>query len=141
MYSPINFLFLKAMNITSTMISLQLKLFWNIFERFLANPMKLIMDSSTRDMSLFLATANEKLMFDSLTEITDLGSLSKERERFLIIKTILQEYDDVIFGQNPWLSKHNLGSEFFNHLTHPEKTSAKRNRQRRFKQYTVILSI
>jgi hypothetical protein len=105
--------------------------------RFIANPIEMVAEISARETSSFIATANEKLLFDSLLEITEIGTLSKERERFLIIKTILQEYSDVFFENHSWLSEQTLGTKFYNHLVNPRKTKAKRSR--RFKQYTVCL--
>jgi hypothetical protein len=140
MYTQMNYLFDQAHIFTNEMIFLQLNFFWIILKRFFTNPIKMAADISLRQMSLFLATANEKLMYDALSEIKNVGTLSKERERFLIIKTILQEYNDIIFGSEPWLSEKNLGHDFFNHLAHPKKQEkVKRNRQRGFKNYKVIL--
>ena len=137
MYTIINHLFDKANSMTMNMIFLQLNLFWIFLKRFIANPIEMLAESSARETSSFLATANEKLMFDFLLEIIEIGTLTKERERYLIIKTILQEYSDVIFGNHSWLSEQTLGTKFYNHLVNPKKTKAKR--RRRFKQYTVWL--
>ena len=129
----------KASSFTSSMSYLHLNIFWSIFQRFLANPVKMVADFSTREISNFIATVNEKLLFDSLTEITEFGTLSKERERLLVIKTILQEYKDIIFGGETWLNEQRLGPDLYNHLVNPKRIKDKRTGKRRFKLYKVIL--
>ena len=140
MYTIMNYLFDKANNLTSSMVYLQFNLFWIILKRFVTNPIETVADVSARQMSSFLATANKKLMFEPLSEIAENGYLSRERERFHIIRTILQEYGDIIFGAQSWLNEKTLGTTFFNHLVNPKKFKRGVNRQRRFKQYTVSLS-
>ena len=123
--------------IQNRMTSIQSSIFWNILQRIFYNPVSTAFELSIRELNAFLAAAVEKLTFDSLTEMSKGEQLSPEAQRFQIIKTILQEYSDVIIGKDLWLSKNVLGNELYSHLVNPEKVKDMKNRQKQFKQYKV----
>lgn len=120
---------------TNVMTNIQSAIFWNAVQRIFYNPILLAHEISISQLNSFVASVVEKLTFDSLTEMTNNEALSNEARRFQIIKSILQEYSDVIIGPNQWLSKTVLGAEFYNHLTDPKKVKDVNNRQKQFKQY------
>ena len=122
---------------TNLMTNIQSAIFWNAVQRIFYNPILLAHEISISQLNSFVASVVEKLTFDSLTEMTNNEALSNEARRFQIIKSILQEYSDVIIGPNQWLSKTVLGAEFYNHLTDPKKVKDVNNRQKQFKQYKV----
>ncbi|CBY17966.1 unnamed protein product [Oikopleura dioica] len=117
------------------MTQIQGAIFWNLVQRIFYNPIRLASELSISQLNAFIAAAVEKLTFDSLTEMTNNAVLSNEARRFQIIKSILQEYSDVIIGPDQWLSKKVLGTEFYNHLADPKKVKDMNNRQKQFKQY------
>lgn len=117
------------------MTHIQSAIFWNLVQRIFYNPIRLASEISISQLNAFIAASVEKLTFDSLTEMTKNKALSNEARRFQIIKTILQEYSDVIIGPDEWLSKTVLGSDFYNHLADPKKVKDMNNRQKQFKQY------
>ena len=119
------------------MTHIQYSIFWNLVRRIFYNPIILASEISISQLNAFIAACVEKLTFDSLTEMTKNEALSNEAQRFQIIKTILQEYSDVILGPDQWLSKTVLGSDFYNHLADPVKVKDMNNRQKQFKQYKV----
>ena len=119
------------------MTHIQSAIFWNLVQRIFYNPIILASEISISQLNAFIAASVEKLTFDSLTEMTNKKTLSNEARRFQIIKTILQEYSDVILGPDQWLSKTVLGSDFYNHLADPKKVKDCNNRQKQFKQYKV----
>lgn len=125
--------------IQNPMTSIQYSIFWNLIQRIFYNPVKLAFELSIRELNAFIAAAVEKLTFDSLTEMTKGKHLSPEAQRFQIIKTILQEYSDVIIGNDLWLSKNVLGNELYSHLVDPKKPKDMKNRQKQFKQYKVSI--
>ena len=119
------------------MTHIQSAIFWNLVQRIFYNPIILASEISISQLNAFIAASVEKLTFDSLTEMTNKKTLSNEARRFQIIKTILQEYSDVILGPDQWLSKTVLGADFFNHLADPKKVKDCNNRQKQFKHYKV----
>jgi len=124
---------------TSPMTHIQAEIFWNLVQRIFYNPIRLASEISISQLNGFVAAVVEKLTFDSLTEMTNNKVLSNEARRFQIIKSILQEYSDVIIGPDQWLSKTVLGTDFYNHLADPKKVKDMNNRQKQFKQYKVKL--
>jgi len=119
----------------SPMTHIQAEIFWNLVQRIFYNPIRLASEISISQLNGFVAAVVEKLTFDSLTEMTNNKVLSNEARRFQIIKSILQEYSDVIIGPDQWLSKTVLGTDFYNHLADPKKVKDMNNRQKQFKQY------
>ena len=132
--------FAKAKGSSSYMTTVQESIYWNLLKRIFLNPIAIATSLSVRDLNFFLERTSEKLMFDHLTEIANTRSLSDEQRRFLIIKTVLQEYSKIILGHKPWLSSDVLGFTLFNHLADPQIPADLNNRQKQYKTYRVIKS-